>query len=50
MWIYVCDDVTDFEVWGFIKNKNLHILRTKHCFFSNKERYSLCIKGYVAAM
>ena len=27
------DDVTDFEICGFHKNRNLDTLRTKHNFF-----------------
>ena len=30
-----CDDITDFQIWGFKKNtKNLCNLRTRYYFYS----------------
>ena len=42
--VYV--DVADFKVCGFIKNKNLNIMRMKHFFF----KYKKCIRDTLGAI
>ena len=49
------DDVTKLEIWGFPKNKNLDISRTKHYFFlqirklinnTSRAHHSLTLKNF----